>query len=313
MMRIVTIGSGYVGLVSGACLADFGHQVICVDSDAGKIAALQAGTVPFYEPGLDDLAMQNAKHGRLQFTTGLDGAVAGADAVFIAVGTPARKSDGHADLSAVYGAARQIARAIRKFTVVISKSTVPLGTCDEIERIIREENPQADFAVVSNPEFLREGAAIADFNHPDRIVVGLVDDRARQVMNDIYQSLLNNNVPMLFTTRRAAELIKYAANAFLAVKITYINEIADLCEQAGADVGDVARGMSSVLGLKVSPKMAMVLPRTDPPQAAMTLRAMPRLRCSLIATVVSTMRKGRLKSWAVLIRASVSLGKHEPP
>ena len=242
-MRIVTIGSGYVGLVSGTCLADFGHDVTCVDSDTAKISALQNGTVPFYEPGLDNLVARNTREGRLSFTTGLADAVADADAVFITVGTPARRSDGHADLSAVYAAARQIAKAIRKFTVVISKSTVPLGTGDEIERIMREENPRAEFAVVSNPEFLREGAAISDFIDPDRIVIGLDDERARQVMRDIYQPLCLDRVPVLFTARRAAELIKYAANAFLAVKITFINEIADLCEQAGADVQEIARGM----------------------------------------------------------------------
>jgi UDPglucose 6-dehydrogenase len=235
------IGSGYVGLVSGACFAECGHSVTCVDSDLGKVESLRNGEVPFYEPGLDKLVLQGRNDGTLAFSTDLEGTVREADAVFIAVGTPSRTSDGHADLSAVFQAARQIARAISKFTVVVSKSTVPLGTGDEIERVMREESPAADFAIVSNPEFLREGQAIEDFRRPDRIVIGSGDERARKVMQDIYAPLEAPN--MLFTSRRAAELIKYAANAFLAVKITFINEIADLCETGGADVGQVALGV----------------------------------------------------------------------
>lgn len=242
-MRIVIIGSGYVGLVSGACFSEFGHQVTCIDCDAGKIEALKAGVIPIYEPGLDQLVARNVGTGHLGFATDLAAAVAHADAVFIAVGTPARPSDGHADLSFVYAAARQIAGALTGFTVVVTKSTVPLGTGDEIERIIREENPDAQFAVVSNPEFLREGTAIADFQHPDRIVIGLSDDRARGVMEKVYTPLASQKVPLLFTSRRAAELIKYAANAFLAVKITFINEIADLCEHVGADVLEISSGV----------------------------------------------------------------------
>jgi len=242
-MRIVMIGTGYVGLVSGACFAESGHDVICIDSDAGKVAALQRGVVPFYEPGLDKLVHHAVRKGRLAFSTRLAEAVAEADAVFIAVGTPARSSDGHADLSAVFAVARAIAKAVSRFTVVITKSTVPLGTGDEIERVIRQENPEADVAVVSNPEFLREGSAIADFKRPDRVVIGLEDERARQVMRDLYLPLAHDRVPIVYTSRRAAELIKYGANAFLAVKITFINEMADLCEKAGADIGEVSRGI----------------------------------------------------------------------
>jgi UDPglucose 6-dehydrogenase len=237
------IGTGYVGLVSGACFADFGHHVTCVDKDAGKVAALRRGEIPIYEPELAGLVAANMKAGRLSFTTDLAGPVAEAGAVFIAVGTPSRRGDGHADLSYVYGAAREIALATRDFTVVITKSTVPVGTGDEVERIMREARPDAAFAVVSNPEFLREGAAIRDFKHPDRIVVGTEDERARQVMAEIYRPLHLNKGPLLFTTRRTAELIKYAANAFLATKISFINEIADLAERVGADVQEVSRGI----------------------------------------------------------------------
>lgn len=239
------IGSGYVGLVSGVCFADFGHQVTCVDKDESKIAALKAGRIPIYEPGLQDLVAKNARDGRLSFTTDLAGPVKAADAVFIAVGTPSRRGDGHADLSYVYAAAREIAHAVEGFTVVVDKSTVPVGTGDEVERIIREENPGADVSVCSNPEFLREGAAISDFKRPDRIVVGTTDERARAVMNEIYRPLFLNTSPMIFTDRRTAELIKYAANAFLAMKITFINEVADLCEKLGADVQQVARGIGA--------------------------------------------------------------------
>lgn len=237
------IGAGYVGLVSGTCFADFGHDVVCVDLDQRKIDALLAGIMPIYEPGLADLVAANVKAGRLSFTTDLKAGVAGADAVFIAVGTPSRRGDGHADLSYVYQATRDIASAMTGPLVVVTKSTVPVGTGDEVERILREAAPNADVAVVSNPEFLREGAAINDFKRPDRIVIGTDDARARSVMQDIYRPLYLNQAPLLFTARRTAELIKYAANAFLATKITFINEMADLCEVVGADVQDVARGI----------------------------------------------------------------------
>ena len=242
-MRIAMIGAGYVGLVSGACLADFGHHVVCVDKDVTKIGALERGEIPIYEPGLLDLVNSNVKEARLSFATTLEEPVRAADVVFIAVGTPSRRGDGHADLSYLYDAAREIAAALDGFTVVITKSTVPVGTCDEVERIIHEARPDADVLVVSNPEFLREGAAIHDFKHPDRIVVGTQDERAKKVVAEIYRPLSLNQVPILYTGRRTAELIKYAANAFLATKITFIYEIADLCEKVGADVQEVARGM----------------------------------------------------------------------
>ncbi|WP_113261996.1 UDP-glucose dehydrogenase family protein [Agrobacterium cavarae] len=242
-MRIVMVGSGYVGLVSGACFADFGHDVICVDKAAEKIEALNNGAIPIFEPGLDALVAANVEAGRLSFTTKLDSAVAEADVVFIAVGTPSRRGDGHADLGYVYAAAREIALSIKGFTVIVTKSTVPVGTGDEVERIVRDANPDADFAVVSNPEFLREGAAIDDFKRPDRIVVGHSDERAKAVMTEVYRPLYLNQSPLLFTSRRTSELIKYAANGFLAMKITFINEIADLCEKVGADVQDVSRGI----------------------------------------------------------------------
>src|SRR5712691_5878960 len=242
-MRIAMIGTGYVGLVSGACIADFGHQVTCVDKDGTKISALNSGEIPIYEPGLKDIVQSNVRQGRLQFTTALREALKGANAAFIAVGTPSRRGDGHADLSYVYEAAREIAAALEGFTVVITKSTVPVGAGDEVERIIREIRPDADFAVVSNPEFLREGAAIHDFKHPDRIVIGTDDERAKKVLAEVYRPLHLNQAPILYTGRRTAELIKYAANAFLATKITFINEIADLAEEVGADVQDVARGI----------------------------------------------------------------------
>ena len=242
-MRIAMIGAGYVGLVSGACLADFGHSVVCVDRDPEKVAALNAGRMPIYEPGLDALVAENVRQGRLAFRTELREAVASADAVFIAVGTPSRRGDGFADLSFVYDAAREIAGALSRYTVVVTKSTVPVGTGDEIERILREAAPEAEFAVVSNPEFLREGAAISDFKRPDRIVVGCADARAEGVMREVYRPLYLNAAPILVTDRRTAELTKYAANAFLATKITFINEVADLCEAVGADVQAVARGI----------------------------------------------------------------------
>ncbi|GJD53299.1 UDP-glucose 6-dehydrogenase [Methylobacterium crusticola] len=242
-MRVAMVGAGYVGLVSGACFADFGHAVVCVDTDPGKIAALKAGRIPIYEPGLDALVAENVRQERLAFTTDLAAAVAGADAVFIAVGTPSRRGDGFADLSYVYAAARAIADAVTSPTVVVTKSTVPVGTGDEVERIIREARPDAEVAVASNPEFLREGAAIADFKRPDRIVIGADDPRAAAVMSELYRPLYLNQAPILVTSRRTAELTKYAANAFLATKITFINEIADLCERVGADVQEVARGI----------------------------------------------------------------------
>ncbi len=244
MSHIVIVGSGYVGLVSGACFADFGHHVVCVDTDEGKIAQLEAGVMPIFEPGLAELVAANVKAGRLSFTTDRAAAIrAGAEAVFIAVGTPSRRGDGHADLSYVYAAARDIAAALSGFSVIVTKSTVPVGTGDEVERIIREVRPDAEFSVVSNPEFLREGAAIMDFKRPDRIVVGAQDERARDVMREIYRPLYLNQAPLMFTDRRTSELIKYAGNAFLATKITFINEIADLCEAVGADVQQVARGI----------------------------------------------------------------------
>ena len=242
-MKITMIGSGYVGLVSGACFADFGHDVICVDLDAQKISALQSGVMPIYEPGLDALVAANVAAGRLCFTTDLSSGVAEADAIFIAVGTPSRRGDGHADLSYVFQAARDIATAVSRQTVVVTKSTVPVGTGDEVQRVLHQTNPDIDFHVVSNPEFLREGAAIGDFKRPDRIVIGTDDPHAIAVMRDVYRPLYLNQAPLMFTSRRTAELIKYAANAFLATKITFINEMADLCEAVGADVQDVARGM----------------------------------------------------------------------
>ena len=242
-MRITMIGSGYVGLVSGVCFADFGHDVICVDKDVNKIDALRRGEIPIFEPGLEQLVADNVRAGRLSFTTEVETSVADSDVVFIAVGTPSRRGDGHADLSYVYAAAREIAQHVNGFTVIVTKSTVPVGTGDEVERIIRETNPQADVAVVSNPEFLREGAAIEDFKRPDRIVIGLNDDRARGVMTEVYRPLYLNQAPLLFTARRTSELIKYAANAFLAMKITFINEMADLCEKVGANVQEVSRGI----------------------------------------------------------------------
>ncbi|WP_417498346.1 UDP-glucose dehydrogenase family protein [Maricaulis sp.] len=242
-MRVAMIGTGYVGLVSGACFADFGHEVICVDKNVEKVETLRSGGIPIYEPGLDLLVQRNVRENRLSFTQDLTEAVRDADAVFIAVGTPSRRGDGFADLSYVYAAAKEIAEVMNGYTVIVTKSTVPVGTGDEVERIIRETRPDADFAVVSNPEFLREGAAIDDFKHPDRVVVGTDDERARTVMHDIYRPLFLNETPIVFTSRRTSELIKYAANSFLALKITFINEMADLCEAVGANVQEVARGV----------------------------------------------------------------------
>ena len=242
-MRVTMIGAGYVGLVSGACFADFGHTVTCVDKDPGKIDRLKDGVMPIFEPGLAELVGSNVKEGRLSFTLDAPDAIRNADAIFIAVGTPSRRGDGHADLSYVYAAAKEIAEHMEGFTVVVTKSTVPVGAGDEVEEIIRKTNPNAKFAVVSNPEFLREGAAINDFKRPDRIVVGTDSEEAREVMRELYRPLFLNETPLVYTSRRTSELIKYAANAFLAVKITFINEMADLCEKVGANVQDVSKGI----------------------------------------------------------------------
>jgi UDPglucose 6-dehydrogenase len=243
MMRIAMIGSGYVGLVSGACFADFGHIVTCVDKDADKVAALQRSEIPIFEPGLDELVTTNSRQKRLFFSQDLTEAVRNAEVVFLAVGTPSRRGDGHADLSYLYAAAREIGAALDGYTVIVTKSTVPVGAGDEVERIIREIRPDADFSVVSNPEFLREGAAIGDFKRPDRIVVGTTELRAQEAMREVYRPLNLNQPPLFFVDRRTSELIKYAANAFLATKITFINEMADLCEKVGANVQDLARGI----------------------------------------------------------------------
>jgi UDPglucose 6-dehydrogenase len=242
-MRIVVVGTGYVGLVSGACFADFGHHVTCVDKDDAKISSLLRGEIPIFEPDLERLVHSNARAGRLVFTTDLAGPASEAEAIFIAVGTPSRNGDGHADLSYVYAASREIAEAVKGFTVIVTKSTVPVGTGDEVERIFMQINPSAEIVVVSNPEFLRQGAAVRDFKHPDRIIVGTHNERARKVMGEIYRPLYLNQAPIMYTGRRTAELIKYAANAFLATKITFINEIADLAEKVGANVQEVARGI----------------------------------------------------------------------
>jgi UDPglucose 6-dehydrogenase len=242
-MHIVVVGSGYVGLVSGASFADFGHSVVCVDKDAGKIAKLEAGVMPIFEPGLDQLVETNCRAGRLAFTTDLAKSISGADVVFLAVGTPSRRGDGHADLTFVYQAAREVAEAATGPLVVATKSTVPVGTGDEVERIVRQARPDLEITVASNPEFLREGSAIEDFKRPDRIVIGANDPRSREAMGEVYRPLYLNQPPIMFTSRRTSELIKYAANAFLATKITFINEIADLCEQVGANVQEVARGI----------------------------------------------------------------------
>ncbi len=242
-MKIAMVGSGYVGLVSGACFADFGHEVVCIDKDPAKIANLNAGVMPIYEPGLAELVANNVRGGRLSFTTDLPSGIAGAQAIFIAVGTPSRRGDGHADLSFVYAVAEEVGQHLLDPAVIVTKSTVPVGTGDEVEAILRKAAPPPNFAVASNPEFLREGAAIDDFKRPDRIVIGTDDEWARGVMREVYRPLFLNRAPILFTSRRTAELIKYAANAFLATKITFINEMADLCEKVGGDVQDVARGM----------------------------------------------------------------------
>ena len=242
-MKIAMVGSGYVGLVSGACFADFGHDVVCIDKDQSKIDRLHDGIMPIYEPGLAELVGSNVKAGRLTFTTSLAEGIKGADAIFIAVGTPSRRGDGHADLSFVYAVAEEIGRNLANDAVVVTKSTVPVGTGDEVERILKDSGTGHKFAVVSNPEFLREGAAIDDFKRPDRIVIGAEDDFGQEVMREVYRPLFLNESPILFTGRRTSELIKYAANAFLATKITFINEMADLCEKVGANVQDVSRGI----------------------------------------------------------------------
>ncbi len=242
-MKIAMVGSGYVGLVSGACFADFGHEVVCIDKDPAKIARLQAGEMPIYEPGLEELVRRNAAAGRLSFSTELARSISGAGAVFIAVGTPSRRGDGHADLSYVMAAAEEIGAHLDHPAVIVTKSTVPVGTGDEVERIMAQSGNPVRYAVASNPEFLREGAAIGDFKRPDRIVIGTEEEWARQLMREVYRPLFLNNSPIQFTSRRSAELIKYAANAFLATKITFINEIADMCEKVGADVQEIARGM----------------------------------------------------------------------
>jgi len=251
-MKIAMVGSGYVGLVSGACFADFGHDVVCIDKDESKIAALHNGVMPIYEPGLDSLVAKNVEAGRLTFTTDLAEGIKGAAAIFIAVGTPSRRGDGHADLSFVYAVAQEVGENLSGEAVVVTKSTVPVGTGDEVERIIGDTGTPHRFAVVSNPEFLREGAAIGDFKRPDRIVIGAETEFGQQVMNEVYRPLFLNESPILFTSRRTSELIKYAGNAFLATKITFINEMADLCEKVGANVQDVARGigMDNRIGAK---------------------------------------------------------------
>ena len=241
-MKIAVIGSGYVGLVSGACLSEFGHQVVCIDMDAGKIQRLKAGEIPIYEPGLEDLVERNAGAKRLSFSTDIAD-IAGAQAIFIAVGTPTRRGDGHADMTYVHSAAKQIASELKDYAVIVTKSTVPVGTGREVARIVREANPKAQFDVASNPEFLREGAAITDFMKPDRVVIGTDGERAKEIMRQIYRPLFLIDTPIVFTKLETAELIKYSANGFLAMKITFINQIADLCEKVGADVHDVARGI----------------------------------------------------------------------
>jgi UDPglucose 6-dehydrogenase len=251
-MKIAMVGSGYVGLVSGACFADFGHEVVCIDKDQDKIDRLNQGIMPIYEPGLDALVESNVRAGRLRFTTALAEGIEGAEAIFIAVGTPSRRGDGHADLTFVYEVAREVGESLTHEAVVVTKSTVPVGTGDAVERIIRETGTRHRVSVVSNPEFLREGAAIGDFKRPDRIVIGAEDDFGRAVMREIYRPLFLNEPPILFTSRRTSELIKYAANAFLATKITFINEIADLCEKVGADVQDVSRGIG--MDNRIGPK-----------------------------------------------------------
>jgi UDPglucose 6-dehydrogenase len=298
-MKIAMIGAGYVGLVSGACFSEFGVTVTCVDKDAEKIARLRAGEIPIFEPGLDDLVARNAQAGRLAFASDLPAAVAGADAVFIAVGTPSRRGDGHADLTYVYAAAREIAHALTGYAVVVTKSTVPVGTGREVARIIHETNPQAAFDVVSNPEFLREGSAINDFMRPDRIVIGAEGDRAQEVMRRLYRPLYLIETPILFTSLETAELVKYAANAFLATKITFINEIADVCEAVGADVHDVARGigLDGRIGRKFrtpAPASAVLLPKDTQALARTAEQVGAPMRIVETVVAVNDARKRRM-------------------
>jgi len=308
-MRIAMIGTGYVGLVSGACFADFGHVVTCVDKDAGKIARLKNGESPIFEPGLDHLLEENTAAGRLHFTTDLAEGIEGAQAVFICVGTPSREEDGHADLSYVHAAAAEIGRAMKGFTVVVNKSTVPVGTGDEVERIIREVNPDADFAVVSNPEFLREGAAIDDFKRPDRIVVGAEDARAEAVMRELYRPLTVLDAPLVFTSRRTSELIKYAANAFLVMKITFINEIADLCEKVGGDVQAVAKGIG--LDSRIGPKFLNAGPGYGGscfPKDTLALVQTARQYGTSVRTVETTTEVNEARKKSMAGRVAAALG-----
>jgi UDPglucose 6-dehydrogenase len=296
-MRVAMIGTGYVGLVSGACFADFGHTVTCIDKDETKIARLRDGVMPIYEPGLDAIVERNVREGRLSFASDPSKAIAEAEAVFIAVGTPSRRGDGYADLIYIHAAAEEIAALVDGFTVVVTKSTVPVGTGDDIEAIIRRVNPSADVAVVSNPEFLREGSAIEDFKRPDRVVVGLHDERARAVMIELYRPLSLNETPMLVTDRRTSELTKYAANAFLAMKVTFINEMADLCEKIGADVQQVARGIG--LDKRIGPKFlhpgpgygGSCFPKDTRALARAAMEAGARLRLVETTTDVNDARK----------------------
>ena len=319
MSNIVMVGSGYVGLVSGACFADFGHNVICIDKDASKIAALQQGKMPIYEPGLTELVAKNVREQRLSFATDLVQAVQQADVVFIAVGTPSLRGDGHADLSYVYAAAEDIAMALTDYCVIATKSTVPVGTGDAVERIMRAKRPDADFSVVSNPEFLREGAAISDFKRPDRVIIGIEDERARAVMQEVYRPLSLNEAPLVFTGRRTSEVTKYAGNAFLAMKITFINEMADFCEKAGADVQQVARGigLDKRIGAKFLnvgpgyggscfPKDTLALIRTaqeigSPVQIIETVERINRERKQAMAARVIAMLDGDVKGKRIAV------------
>jgi UDPglucose 6-dehydrogenase len=308
-MRVAVVGSGYVGLVSGACFSDFGHVVTCIDTDAAKVARLKEGGIPIFEPGLDVLVKRNFDADRLFFTTEFGPAISGADVVLIAVGTPSRRGEGLADVSFVMEAARQVARYVDGFTVVVTKSTVPVGTGDDVEAAIRAVRPESDVVVVSNPEFLREGAAIEDFKHPDRIVVGTEDERAQRVMRELYRPLFINETPILFTGRRAAELIKYASNAFLATKITFINEIADLCEKVGADVQSVARGMG--LDRRIGPKFLHAGPGYGGscfPKDTAALAAIARQHGSSIKLVETTISVNAERKSAMVERVIAACG-----
>ena len=307
-MRVVMIGTGYVGLVSGVCFADFGHDVTCIDKDDDKIARLRDGVMPIYEPGLRALVARNVAQGRLSFAAD-PAVIAEADAVFIAVGTPSRRGDGHADLSYVYAAAEEIAGLLKGFTVVVTKSTVPVGTGDEVEAIIRKARPDADVAVVSNPEFLREGSAIEDFKRPDRVVVGMTDERARSVMSELYRPLNLNETPLVFTDRRTSELIKYAANAFLAMKITFINEMADLCEKVDADVQQVAKGIG--LDKRIGPKFLHAGPGYGGscfPKDTLALARTAADAGAPLRLVETTMRVNAARKQAMAARIAAALG-----